>query len=151
MYDNNPQHGRQVYRSAWNILSEEEDRLDVRHDQLEVIVPLKHRKLPQYIDGSDVEAGLQGDDPLLQGHIVMAYAVSIRGRADELKMIEAIPAEFTNMQNHVQREMRRRIYRPRFADAEAVPTPDQQLVHNFYYRQSDLDAAIASAAAAAEE
>ena len=151
MYDNSPQHGRQVYRSAWNILSEEEDRLDVRHDQLEGIVPLKQRKLPQYVDKSDVEAGLQDDDPLLQGRIVVTYAVSTRGRAEELKMIEAIPAEFTDMQNYVQREMRRRIYRPRFVDAEAVPTPNQQLVHNFYYRQSDLDTAVALATAAAEE
>ncbi len=76
----------------------------------------------------------------------MTYAVSTRGRAEDLKLVEAEPAEFTKMQAHVQREMRRRIYRPRFASAEAVITPDQLLVHKYFYRQSDLDAVIAAAA-----
>jgi len=149
MFDNNPQRGRQVYRTAWNLLSEEDDRLGVRREQLEVIIPLKHRKLPQYINASDGESGVQDDDPLLQGRVTMTYEVSTRGRAEKLTMVEAHPAEFTSMQNYVQREMRRRVYRPRFAEAEAVTTPDQKLYHKFFYRQSDLDAAIAAAAAAA--
>jgi hypothetical protein len=90
---------------------------------------------------------MQSDDPLLQGRVVMTYVVSTRGRAEELKMVEAQPAEFTKMQSYVQREMRRRIYRPRFAAAEAIVAPDQLLVHKFFYRQSDLDAIIASTAA----
>ena len=151
MYDNNPQRGRRVYRDAWDLLSEGEDRLDVRRIQLEGVIPLRQRKLPQYINSSDKDAGMQSDDPLLQGRVVMTYVVSTRGRADELKMVEAEPAEFTKMQAHVQREMRRRIYRPRFADAEAIVTPDQLLVHKFFYRQSDLDAVIAATAAAADK
>jgi len=147
MYANNPQHGRQVYRDAWNLLSEEDDRLDVRHEQLEGVLPLRQRPLPQYINSSDAEGGMQSDDPLLQGRVVMTYVVSTRGRAEELKMVEAQPAEFTKMQSYVQREMRRRIYRPRFAAAEAIVAPDQLLVHKFFYRQSDLDAIIASTAA----
>ncbi|MDH3614577.1 MAG: tetratricopeptide repeat protein [Gammaproteobacteria bacterium] len=147
MYDNNPQRGRQTYRTVWNLLSEDESRLNVRHEQLERIVPLRLRKLPQYINASDQDGGEQGEDPLLQGKITMTYEISTRGRITELKMIEADPPEFTNMQRHVQRELRQRLFRPRFEEAEAVPTPELQLVHAFYYRQSDLDAARAAAAA----
>ena len=147
MFANTPQRGRQVYQAAWNLLSEDEDRLGVRHEQLETIIPLKHRKLPEYIKSSDDESGVQADNPLLQGQVIMTYEVSTRGRAENLTMVEAHPAEFTSMQTYVQREMRRRVYRPAFAEAEAVTTPDQTLIHKFFYRQSDLDAAIAAAAA----
>ncbi len=151
MFDNNPQRGQQLYQTAWSLLSEEEERLDVRREQLEAVVPLKHRKLPQYINSSDEKPGVQDDDPLLQGRVKVTYEVSTRGRVEGLKLEEAQPAEFTNMQGYVQREMRRRIYRPRFADGQVISTPDQILVHKFFYRQSDLDAAIAAAAAATEE
>jgi hypothetical protein len=47
------------------------------------------------------------------------------------------------MISHVQREVRRRVYRPRLQDGEVVDTPDLVLVHKFFFRQSDLDAAKA--------
>ena len=149
MYDNNPQRARSAYRTAWDMLSEDDEKLDVRREQLEGVVPLRLQKLSQYIDKSDgEEAGLQNDDPLLQGNVTMIYEVSDRGRATAIKLVEAEPAEFTTMTNHANRELRRRIYRPRFAEGEAVTTPDQVLIHNYFYRQTDLDSVRAAAAAA---
>jgi hypothetical protein len=43
--------------------------------------------------------------------------------------------------------VRRRIYRPRLEDGEVVATPDLILVHKFFFRQSDLDAARSAAEA----
>ena len=144
MFASDPQHGNQVYSIVWNLLSEDDNRLDVRREQLEMLVPLRFRSIPQYLDVDDADAGPQGDDPLLQGRISISYDVSIRGRATNVKLIESNPAEFSNMSNYVVREMRRRVYRPRFADAQPVATPGQILEHSFFYRQSDLDAAIAA-------
>ena len=49
----------------------------------------------------------------------MKYDVSRRGIATNLKIVEAHPREFVEMQHQVQRELRRRIYRPQFDDAVA--------------------------------
>lgn len=145
MVENNSLRGRQAYGSVWEMLSGDEARLDVRHEQLEVLVPLRHHDLPKHIDKSDSEAGSQSEDPLLQGSIAMSFEVSDRGRATDIQLIEAEPAEFEKMIDYAMRELRRRIYRPRFEDGEAVATPDQMLVHTYFYRQSDLDAIRAAA------
>ena len=49
------------------------------------------------------------------------------------------------MQGRVHGELRRRVFRPRYEDAEAISTEDQIRVHRFYYRQVDLDALRAAA------
>jgi tetratricopeptide (TPR) repeat protein len=145
VYNNNPQRGQKVYVDAWNLLSENEDRLAVRRIQLEQVVPLKQNKLPLYISsGEDEKAPDDKDNPLLQGSISISYTVSIRGRATNLRMIEAQPPEFEKLISLVQREIRRRIYRPMLAGGEVVETPDLILVHKYFYRQSDLDAARAA-------
>ena len=151
MHMGNAQRGRNAYLDVWNLLSKNEDptRLDVRREQLESIVPLNRHSLPEYIDPDDAnaDAELQSDDPLLRGSITMTYDISARGRTTDLKLIEVNPPEFTNMQRTVQRELRRRLFRPRFENAVPVATPDQTLAHTFYYRQSDLDAIRAAEAA----
>lgn len=151
MYQANSQRGRQVYLTAWDLLSVDQDeaKLDVRREQLESIVPLRQLSLPEYINAEDAnDEGLQSDDPLLRGTVTMAYEISTRGRATDVKLVGAEPPEFTAMSRSVMRELRQRLYRPRFEDAEVVATPNQTFVHTFFYRQSDLNAIRAEAAAA---
>ena len=69
----------------------------------------------------------------------VSFDVSTRGRAANVKLVEAQPPEFERMISTVQREVRRRIYRPRIEDGQVVATPNITLVHKFFYRQSDLD------------
>ncbi len=140
MYQGNEQRARKVYRQAWDLLSEEEQRLDYRYDSLEQLVTLKERPIPQYISGTDSDTDATVEDPILTGLVTMSYSVSIRGRAIDLKIVEAVPPEFIDMMRHVQREIRSRIYRPRFEESEPVKSPDQLLIHRFFYKQSDLDA-----------
>lgn len=147
MFDNNEQRGRQVYATVWDLLSEDEARLTVRREQLEDLVVLRQEELPKYIDPSDAAGELRKDDPLLRGKIAISYEISTRGHATDMKLIEAEPADFSNMQREAQRELRRRLYRPRFEDGEAVTTPEQMLVHTYFYRQSDLDSIRAAEAA----
>jgi tetratricopeptide (TPR) repeat protein len=146
MYANNSQRAQQTYRAAWELLSEDESRLGVRREQLEEVIPLRQQKLPMYVSSSDEESEPKDEDPLLQGNITISYVVSARGQATTLHLIQAEPPELTKMLNHVQREVRRRLYRPRLENGEVVATPDLILSHRFFYRQSDLDAALAAAA-----
>ncbi len=153
MYQNNAQRGRQVYLGVWELLStdEHETMLNVRREQLESIVPLRQGNLPEYINAEYAnDDGLPSDDPLLRGKITVAYEISARGRVTEAKLVEADPPEFTDMQRTVMRELRQRLYRPRFEEDGVVATPNQTLVHTFFYRQSDLDT-IRSGVAAAEQ
>ena len=44
------------------------------------------------------------------------------------------------MHRRVQREMRRRIYRPAYTETGPVSTEEQVIVHRYFYRQEELDA-----------
>lgn len=150
-YTNNPQRAGQVYEETWKLLSTDEEQLNVRKEQLEMVIPLRQSKLPLYISSDEETAGQGQDEPMLQGTVSFSYEVSPRGRAANLKLIAAEPPELYSMIEAVQREIRRRIFRPRMADGVVIAAPDQVLTHQYYYRQSDLDAARAEAATEAGE
>jgi tetratricopeptide (TPR) repeat protein len=137
MYENNLQRAHQVYTAAWELLSQDESRLDVRKAQLESGSPIIEQRLPRYVN-SEEDAG--DDSTLQQGRVAVTYNISVRGRVANLKMVEANPPEFTNMQRHVQRELRRRVFRPVLVDGDPVESAEQILEHTFFYRQADLDA-----------
>jgi len=130
---------RSNYGDAWSLMSADPERLDLRADMLEVLVPLNGDPIPRYV-GEATSRDREANDPgIREGRIVVSYDVSSRGRVQELKVVEAEPTEFSDMQRMIQREVRTRIYRPRFIDAQPVSTPNQALSHTFYYRQEDLD------------
>jgi tetratricopeptide (TPR) repeat protein len=154
MFDGNVQRARQVYISIWDMLSEEDDqeKLTVRQQALETVHLLKGSPLPGYVGDSDPNATPPAtEDPVRQGRIVISYIVSTRGRATRLKLVEAEPSEFTDMQTDVEREVRRRLFRPRFENAEPADSKEQLFEHTFYYRQSDLDALRSNNPAPAQE
>jgi tetratricopeptide (TPR) repeat protein len=136
----NTKRASQTYRSVWDLLSEDEARLDMRREQLEKNVSLKMEPLPKYIGNADPETAPSNGDPILQGSISLTYDISVRGRTSGVKLLEAYPPEFLEFQKIVQRELRRRIFRPRYFEAKAVASTHQVFVHTFFYQMSDLDA-----------
>lgn len=154
MFDSNPRHAKQIYRDVWDILSEPDDsaqRLQYRKEKLESLTLLREQSLPTFVLGFERSSFADKEDPVLQGKISYRFTVSKKGRAADLTRIEATPEEFIEMRSAVADEIYRRIYRPPLVDGEPVMTPDQVVVHNFYYRQSDLTKAREAAAAAALE
>ena len=148
MFDGNHSRARKVYLTAWDWLSEDESRFDYRDQLLGQPVSLRETPLPRYAGATDQNEPVEKTDNMLRGTITMTYNISPRGRISDLKIIEADPPEFEQLQLVIQREMRRRVYRPKFEDAQAVEAPDQLLTHTFFYRQSDLDAVVATPEAA---
>ncbi len=134
----NDQRARKIYQKTWGLLSEDDARLDYRRVQLEQLVALRERPIPRYVQNTNDIT--DSEERFLQGIITVTYDVSVRGRPTNLKIIEAAPADFPDMQRSVQREVRTRIYRPQFVESEPIISDGQILVHKFYYRQSDLDA-----------
>lgn len=140
IYQNNPQRAAGVYRDTWELLSQSDEGLRVRREQLERVIPLRQDELPMYASSKNSDSGNDQSVPLLQGNVRINYVVSTRGRAASMKQVEAQPPEFERMINNVQRELRRRVFRPRLEDGEVVDTADLTLNHRFFYRQADLDA-----------
>jgi tetratricopeptide (TPR) repeat protein len=147
--ENLPQADR-IYKATWSDLSNDDERLAFRHEYLERYAVLRSNSIPEYISPPSGKAPTGQEIPFLQGEVTIMYDVSTRGRAANLNIVEAHPREFVKMQGRVHGEMRRRIFRPQYDDAEAVRTENQIFVHRFYYRQEDLDA-LRAAAIASEE
>lgn len=140
-YNIRGEHGRarRTYRDAWELMSIDDERLDLRRALLESITPLNADPFPVYTAGATRTDRLVGDPDLREGRIVVSYDVSALGRVSNLKIVEQNPADFDDMRSFVVREMRTRMFRPRFVDASPDASPGQLLSHTFYYRQDELD------------
>jgi len=141
---------RSNYGDAWDLMSADPERLQYRARALEVIIPLNADPIPRFVGDATVRDREENDPGIREGRIVVSYDVSARGRVQELKIVEAAPTEFDDIQRMVRREMRTRIFRPRYEDAQPVATPNQALSHTFYYLQEDLDKLREEAASEAD-
>ena len=124
-----------MYLEVWNDLSTDEDRLEVRKDVLEQPIPLREEQLPLYASDSTAAEGVA----MLNGTIRADYTISTRGRVKNIRT-EASPAEFTEMQRAVHREIRGRFFRPPMVDGAPVEAANQVYVHEFLYQQAELEA-----------
>lgn len=132
---------RKMYNELWEDLSEGEDKLAMRDRAFKRTSPLNERALPQYV-GETQPANSPVDNPdYRQGSITVTFTISERGRVEDLQLVEANPQEFADMQRLVQREVKGRLYRPRYENAEPVAVADQVFTHQFYYTTDDLEEA----------
>ncbi|MEO1202227.1 MAG: tetratricopeptide repeat protein [Pseudomonadota bacterium] len=131
---------RRNYRAAWGILSADDpDIRDVRRRELERPVLLRQDALPRYVGSAKSSDRATSDPDLRSGRIVASYAISSRGRVASLKIVEATPEEFEDVRRIVQRELRSRIYRPKFVEAEPMGSDEQLFTHEFFYMEPDLE------------
>jgi tetratricopeptide (TPR) repeat protein len=139
MYIGSENRARRVYVDTWEMLSIDEEMLEFRRNMLERAVLLDERPLPQYVSNKAESDSSAGPDELLAASLTVNFDINDNGRVSSLKFIQAEPADFVQMQRAVQRNLRSRAYRPRFEDGLPVATPNQILIHDYYYRQEDLD------------
>ena len=130
---------RRLYDELWEDLAESEEKLSMRDTAFSRKRPLNERALPEYV-GDAQPASSPADNPeFRQGSVTVTFAITERGRVEELQLIEANPQEFVDMQRLVQREVNNRLYRPRYENAEPVAVGEQVFTHQFYYTTEDLD------------
>ena len=142
---------RRAYRDVWDLLSGDEEQLTMRHDVLEQVQALNEDPIPQYVGEATLSGRQQADRDVREGKVIASYDVSSRGRMSSLRIVELDPPAFSDMQDQVVRELRSRLYRPRFVDAEPVDTENLMITHHFFYLQSDLDERLAEAKDSGEE
>lgn len=131
---------RSQYGDAWDLMTEDPSRLDKRDETLGQLKMLRHHNLPSFAGAATRGDNLDPDESLAEGQITYTYGVSERGRVVNFRIVEASPAEFTEIQRQLQREIRSRIFRPRFDENGPVSTENLTYTHTFMYRQSELKA-----------
>ena len=125
-----------VYEEVWNDLSTDEDRLELRDELLGQPRPIWTETLPPYTNGAAGAA--RRNEEVGSGIVTVIYDVSRRGRA-QIREVETDPAEFTDIENMVEREVRRRVYRPVIVDGDSIDSEPQIFTHEFSYSRSELD------------
>lgn len=131
---------RRVYREVWELLSTEDSRLEHRARTLEQPNLLRAGSALEFAGNARPEDVIASDVDLREGTVSFRYTITARGRVANVELVEHRPAEFGEMLRDVQRQVRTRLYRPRFDDGQPVDTGNQQATHRFYYRQADLEA-----------
>jgi len=133
-----PSRATKIYAETWELLSGDEEKLRQRNETLETLVVLQEVNPPKYvgIDG-EVRSELPGDS-YQTGRIVYDYSVSPRGLTTDIRMVEAEPEGFEDMERAVLNSLRAIVHRPRLVDGNTVQTDDLTYTHKFFYRESDL-------------
>jgi tetratricopeptide (TPR) repeat protein len=127
------------YLEAWQVLSEDASRHQLRLEMLGAAYPLTTMSIPEESNREPEVQDASVDEALFEGKVTATYMIDDRGRVTQLMVAEVEPPEFADMANHVERELRRRIFRPRHDETGAVATPSQVFTHRFQYRQAELD------------
>ena len=131
---------RAHYGDAWELLSQDASRREKRDEELGDIKPLRRHELPKFAGAATRGDSLDPEETLAEGQITFSFGVSERGRVVNFRIVDASPSEFTEIQRQVQREVRSRIFRPRFDENGPVATENLTYTHTFTYRQSELNA-----------
>ena len=139
MMQGNLTRARKLYREIWESLSESEAKLLFRDEIFNKAVPLNDRPIPEFASEAGPSPLGRPSEEFLQGSVTLSFSVTDRGRVIEIEPIEVVPEVFTDMEKLVHREIRGRLYRPRFEDAEPVKSTNEVFMHLFYYKQSDLE------------
>ena len=139
MMQGNHTRARKLYRELWDSLSENETKLHFRDEIFSRAAPLNDRPIPEFASEAGPSPLGRPSEEFLQGSVTVSFSVTNRGRVIEIEPVEVVPGEFTDMQKLVHREIRGRLYRPRFEDAEPVKSTNEIFTHLFYYKLSDLE------------
>lgn len=131
---------RRIYREVWELLSADEARREHRARTLEQPNVLRAGSPPRFAGNARPEDRTASAVDLREGALALRYRITARGRVANLELIEHRPSEFEDVLRQVQRNVRSRLYRPRFAEGQPIDTDNQQLTHRFYYRLADLEA-----------
>ena len=126
-----------IYEEIWKELTSDENRLDMRHELLGQPRPIWTETLPPYTNNA--AGSTRRDGEIRTGVVTIIYDVTQRGRA-RIKEVKTEPAEFTDIENMVEREVRRRVYRPMIVDGDTRESEPQVFTHEFNYTRSELEA-----------
>ena len=127
---------KNIYQEVWEELSTDEDRLAMRAELLGEPRPIWQESLP----GATASAAgsTRRDGEIRTGEVNVIYEITQRGRA-RISEVKVQPEEFTDIQRIIEREVKRRTYRPMMVDGTTVGSGPLLFRHEFNYSQTELD------------
>lgn len=128
---------RRIYKEVWTELSAFEGRLEMRRELLESLMPIWAEPLPPYTTRAAGAKDRQNGE-IQVGSVEVKYRVDQRGRP-RIEEIHTQPAEFSDMERMVVREIKRRRYRPLVIDGALTDSEMQTFRHEFRYRRTELE------------
>ena len=128
---------RRIYSEVWDELSAFEGRFEMRTEMLQSLTPIWQEPLPPYTKGAAGRKDRQ-DGEIQTGSVTVKYIVDPRGRT-RIHEVHTRPAEFSDMERMVQRELQRRRYRPLVMDGKLTQSEMQTFTHEFRYRKTELE------------
>ena len=137
VYSESFSRANKIYDEVWKELTSDEERLEMRNELLGQPRPIWTETLPPYTNAA--AGAKRRDGEIRTGVVTIIYDVTQRGRA-RIKEAKTTPAEFTDIQNMVEREVRRRVYRPMIVDGNTRESEPQIFTHEFNYTRSELEA-----------
>jgi tetratricopeptide (TPR) repeat protein len=147
VYSESYSRAKNVYEEVWKELSADEERLEMRGELLGKPRPIWTETLPPYTNGA--AGATRRDGEIQTGVVTIVYDVTRRGRA-RIKEASVSPAEFTDMRRMVEREVKRRIYRPRIVEGGPRESDPLTFTHEFRYSRSELQELRAGSGATAQ-
>ncbi len=145
VYTESYSRAKNVYEEVWNELSVDEERREIRSELLGRPRPIWTEALPPHTNGA--AGATRRDGEIQTGVVTVTYDVTQRGRA-RIKEASVEPAEFTDFQRMVEREVKRRVYRPVVVDGVTQGSNLQTFTHEFRYSRSELEGLRANNSAA---
>jgi tetratricopeptide (TPR) repeat protein len=128
---------KHIYEEVWEDLSTDEERMGMRDELMGRPQPVWTETLPTSTDG--VTDPNRRDGEVRTGVVTVSFDVTTRGRA-RVRESQVEPPEFADMAHLVEREVRRRIYRPAIVEGDITESEPQVFTHEFKYSRSEWEA-----------
>ena len=96
--------GHKLYLDVWNLLSEDESLLAMRTSTLESGLVLRDIYPPTMLADKSATAGVNKPEDYLSGTVLFSYTVNTRGRATNIRLVEADPVGLDDLYRRIGRE-----------------------------------------------
>jgi len=136
IFSNEYSRAKNIYQQVWNELGTDDDRLAMRQELLGQPRPIWKESLPSAT--KEAAGKTRRDGEIRTGEVNIVYDITQRGRA-RIKETRIQPTEFTDIRRIVEREVKRRMYRPMMVDGTTVGSGPLLFTHEFKYTQTELD------------
>ena len=124
-----------VYRDAWDMLSEDEIKLQYRAASLETPVILEKINPPLYFDDTTKSNRDELPENYKEAVVSFNFSVSKRGLARDINRASFNPDGLDEMHKIIGSEIRYLVYRPKFVDREPVIAQNVSYEHRFFFKQ----------------
>ncbi len=126
-----------LYRTIWDLLSEDKLKLEYRAVSLEVPVILENISPPIYFEDSTISAQTETSPEYKEAFVSFNFNVTKRGLARNINRASFNPDGLDAMHKVIGSNIRHLVYRPKFENREPVIAQNVSYKHQFFYKQNE--------------